>query len=79
MILQAARDLNLDLPKAILIGDQISDIEAAAAAGIQLRIWLKSIENCGQAAAPAYLPAGSHTEALKILQGLRPASRQSSI
>lgn len=38
MILQAAADFDLDLSRSVLIGDQISDIEAAAAAGIPLRI-----------------------------------------
>ena len=34
LILAAADDLNLDLSNSILIGDQLSDIEAARAAGI---------------------------------------------
>ena len=34
LILAAARDLNLDLNTSLLIGDQPSDIAAAAAAGI---------------------------------------------
>jgi D-glycero-D-manno-heptose 1,7-bisphosphate phosphatase len=40
MILQAARDLSIDLPKSILTGDQASDIEAGAAAGVGLLIGL---------------------------------------
>jgi len=38
MILQAATDLGLDLPASALIGDKPSDIVAAAAAGVGLRI-----------------------------------------
>ena len=39
MILAAARDLNLDLTRSALIGDQPSDSAAARAAGIaELRI-----------------------------------------
>ncbi len=38
MLLQAAADLHLDLARSAIIGDKTSDIEAAAAAGIALRI-----------------------------------------
>jgi D-glycero-D-manno-heptose 1,7-bisphosphate phosphatase len=38
MILQAAADLGLELDRCVIIGDKISDIRAAAAAGIGLRI-----------------------------------------
>jgi D-glycero-D-manno-heptose 1,7-bisphosphate phosphatase len=38
MILQAARDFDLDLPGSVLIGDAVTDIEAATAAGIHARI-----------------------------------------
>jgi D-glycero-D-manno-heptose 1,7-bisphosphate phosphatase len=34
MILQAAHDLNLDLARSILVGDQAPDVQAAQAAGI---------------------------------------------
>jgi D-glycero-D-manno-heptose 1,7-bisphosphate phosphatase len=34
MILQAAREHEIDLSRSILIGDKPSDIEAAAAAGV---------------------------------------------
>lgn len=33
MILAAARALDLDLPRSVMIGDKLSDLEAAAAAG----------------------------------------------
>ena len=38
MILQAAADLGLDLPASAIVGDALSDIAAAAAAGVGLRI-----------------------------------------
>jgi D-glycero-D-manno-heptose 1,7-bisphosphate phosphatase len=42
MFLQAASDLDLDLARSALVGDRISDIAAAVAAGIGLRILLRS-------------------------------------
>ena len=35
LLLRAARELNVDLEKSYLIGDAISDVEAALAAGVQ--------------------------------------------
>jgi D-glycero-D-manno-heptose 1,7-bisphosphate phosphatase len=40
MLLRAQADLNLDLTSSILVGDQLSDIEAASAAGVGTRILL---------------------------------------
>ena len=40
MILQAAAEFQLDLRRSVMIGDKISDIQAAAAAGIPFRIRL---------------------------------------
>jgi len=40
MLLNAARDLGLDLARSILFGDKASDIEAALAAGLPLRVLL---------------------------------------
>jgi D-glycero-D-manno-heptose 1,7-bisphosphate phosphatase len=40
MILQAAADLDLDLPASALIGNDLRDMQAAAAAGIGLRLRL---------------------------------------
>jgi D-glycero-D-manno-heptose 1,7-bisphosphate phosphatase len=42
MFLQAASDLGLDLAQSALVGDRMSDIAAAVAAGIGLRILLRS-------------------------------------
>ncbi len=52
MLLQAAADFGISLADSILIGDRMSDIEAAAAAGIRFRIRLTRQE----AGAPAQLP-----------------------
>src|SRR6185503_3371565 len=38
MMLQAAKDLNLDLAECWLVGDKMSDIEAAEAAGVGTRV-----------------------------------------
>ena len=40
MILQAAADLDLDLPASALLGNDLRDMQAAAAAGIGLRLRL---------------------------------------
>jgi D-glycero-D-manno-heptose 1,7-bisphosphate phosphatase len=41
MILDAMRDLQLDLPRSILLGDSAGDIEAGRRAGVG-RLWLLS-------------------------------------
>ena len=67
MILQAAADLGLDLPASALIGDKPSDIAAAAAAGVGLRILV------GAADAPddalACRRVADLAEALLVLRG----------
>lgn len=40
MILRARDDLGLDLPRSILIGDKVSDIAAAKAAGVGIAVML---------------------------------------
>ena len=40
MLLEAARELNLDLSRSALFGDRASDLQAAASAGIPLRYLL---------------------------------------
>jgi D-glycero-D-manno-heptose 1,7-bisphosphate phosphatase len=42
MLLRAQADYDLDLNASILIGDKLSDIEAAEAAGVGTRIWLRA-------------------------------------
>jgi len=40
MLLRAQRDLNLDLASSVLVGDRLSDIRAAEAAGVGTKILL---------------------------------------
>jgi len=42
MLLRARADFNLDLASSVLIGDKLSDIDAARAAGVGTRILLRS-------------------------------------
>ena len=42
MLLRARADFNLDLSSSVLIGDQLSDIDAAQAAGVGTKILLRS-------------------------------------
>src|SRR5271157_5737917 len=42
MLLRARADFNLDLSASVLIGDQLSDIDAAQAAGVGTKILLRS-------------------------------------
>jgi D-glycero-D-manno-heptose 1,7-bisphosphate phosphatase len=40
MLFRARSDFNLDLASSVLIGDQVSDMQAAVAAGVGTRIWI---------------------------------------
>jgi D-glycero-D-manno-heptose 1,7-bisphosphate phosphatase len=66
MILQAAADLGLDLPASALVGDKRSDIVAAAAAGIELRILVGAADAVD---APAHRRVKDLAEALLVLRG----------
>jgi D-glycero-D-manno-heptose 1,7-bisphosphate phosphatase len=67
MILQAAADLGLDLARSAAIGDKMSDIEAAQAAGIVLRIRLDPNGRSPDPAAPSHHVIRSLSEALPLL------------
>lgn len=54
MILRAARDLDLDLASSMLVGDRVSDMQAAAAAGVGCRILLHTEHSEAQADAMAH-------------------------
>jgi D-glycero-D-manno-heptose 1,7-bisphosphate phosphatase len=43
MLLRAQADYGLDLASSVMIGDQVSDIQAAAAAGVGYRILLRPV------------------------------------
>ncbi len=51
MLLRAARELNLDLTRSAMFGDQASDLQAAVAAGVPLRYLLGT--NGSSSPAPA--------------------------
>jgi D-glycero-D-manno-heptose 1,7-bisphosphate phosphatase len=42
MLLQAARELDLDLPSSVLIGDKLSDVQAGRAAGVGRTVIVES-------------------------------------
>jgi D-glycero-D-manno-heptose 1,7-bisphosphate phosphatase len=66
MILQAAADLGLDLPASALVGDKPSDIVAAAAAGVGLRILVGTVD-AGDGV-PTFQKVANLTEALAALR-----------
>ncbi|MBM5798020.1 MAG: HAD-IIIA family hydrolase [Cyanobacteria bacterium K_Offshore_0m_m2_072] len=48
MLVEAARELNLDLQRSILIGDRLSDLQAGAAAGVQMVIHVLTGHGLGE-------------------------------
>ena len=44
MLLRAARDLDLDLSRSVMVGDRCSDVAAANAAGLELAFLLRGTE-----------------------------------
>ena len=68
MILQAAAELGLDLSRSCLIGDRLSDIEAAAAAGVPGRILLDPAGTAAASAGPAHRVARDLLQALALLR-----------
>lgn len=65
MILQAAADYGLDLGGCALVGDDMRDIEAAAAAGIGLRI---RVGSTAIAAGPDHHAVGDLAQVLQVLK-----------
>ena len=53
MLLQAARELDIDLPRSTIIGDKVSDMQAGAAAGVR-RLFLVDPQN-DQSLPPAWV------------------------
>ena len=68
MILQAAAEFHLDLSRSALIGDKISDIQAAAAAEIPFRIRLAPEMPSRDQAAPHHYVVGHLLEARELLR-----------
>jgi D-glycero-D-manno-heptose 1,7-bisphosphate phosphatase len=68
MFLQAATDFGLDLACCVAVGDQMSDIEAAAAAGIGLSILVQTDDLHAAAGVPSYAHAADLFQALEIIR-----------
>ena len=69
LIFQAAEELSLDLSQSIMVGDALSDIEAAQAAGISLR----GLVRTGRGMAQAKLPLAASLQPLTVYDGLASA------
>ena len=68
MILRAVSDLDLDPVQSAILGDQMSDIEAGAAAGIGLRILVASHDAKESEGAPPHEVVANLSEALILLR-----------
>lgn len=64
MLLQAAREHHLNLEKSVMIGDRCSDIQAAAAAGVPMRLLLFGTESAACPDSPDYILIHSLQEAI---------------
>jgi D-glycero-D-manno-heptose 1,7-bisphosphate phosphatase len=42
MLLRAARELSLDLPRSVIVGDRLSDVQAGRAAGVGRCVLVRS-------------------------------------
>ena len=68
MILQAAADLDLDLGRSVILGDELSDIAAGAAAGIGLRILVGASDLRPGDDAPSHRSVADLAAALALLR-----------
>lgn len=64
MLLNAQRDLDLDLTRCVLVGDSVSDLEAGRTAGVRDCIQVRVVQTAG---APAALNADGVQRALRAL------------
>ena len=55
ILLRAHTDFNLDLTSSALVGDKLSDIQAAEAAGVGTRILLRSAAELDPPASPCHV------------------------
>jgi len=68
MFLQAAADFDLDVERCIAVGDRLTDIQAAAAAGIGLRIFVSAEHPARSTGVPTHAHATDLAEALAIVR-----------
>jgi D-glycero-D-manno-heptose 1,7-bisphosphate phosphatase len=68
MILQAASDLDIDLPGSVMIGDKLIDMQCAAAAGIETRILVEANSVPGGGEVPTHDVVGDLAQALTLLR-----------
>ena len=68
MILQAVSDLRLDPARCVIVGDQMSDIEAGTAAGLGLRILIAARPGERKEGAPSHEVVADLSEALALLR-----------
>jgi len=74
MILQAAKDLDLDLAASWLVGDKLSDMEAAEAAGVGMPVLLDG-QIPKDYPTRSFRQAGSLTEIRELLMRQNPLAR----
>jgi D-glycero-D-manno-heptose 1,7-bisphosphate phosphatase len=78
LLVQAARELSLDLARSVLVGDAVSDLQAGRAAGVREVCLVRTGRGAGQELAPEFLTlqpvpvADNLAEALTRLLGLEP-------
>jgi len=68
MLLQAAADLDLDLPRSVLVGDTIDDILAGAHAGVGLCIRMNGHRKPLGSGIPPHLVVSTLPEAVSVLR-----------
>jgi len=66
LLLRAAAELDIDLPRSVMIGDALSDVQAGQAAGVSQSILLRT----GRGAAQEQLPAASDLPAFPVYDTL---------
>ena len=69
LLFKAAEELSLDLSRSILVGDALSDLEAARAAGLSR--W--ALVRTGRGKAQLALPAAADLQPFTVYEGLEPA------
>jgi D-glycero-D-manno-heptose 1,7-bisphosphate phosphatase len=69
MLLQAAEKYNLDLEHSIMIGDKVSDMQAAKNAGVGIRCHYLTIENQDEFSSAATCRIYSLREGILQLSG----------